>query len=171
MLIAETDRLRLRRITLDDASFMLELMNQPSYIRNIGDRGVRDVPGAARYIAERVLGSYERHGFGMYAMEPKAGGEPIGICGLVKRDSLPDVDIGYGILERHFGQGYASEAARAVLQHARELGLKRLVAITAPDNEPSMALLRKLGLRFQEIIQVVEGESAYFTMEFEADEE
>lgn len=163
----ETARLRLRRVTTDDAAFVLELLNEPAYIRNIGDRGLRTVDDARRYITERFAASYEQHGFGLYAVEPKEGGGPLGISGLVRRESLPDVDIGYAFLKRHWGRGYALEAAQAVLQHAqRDVGLKRLVAITAPDNQPSMALLRKLGLRFEKILQLPEGESAFFSLDF-----
>jgi RimJ/RimL family protein N-acetyltransferase len=164
----ETQRLRLRRVTPDDAAFVLELLNEPAYIRNIGDRGLRSVDDAARYIVERFMASYEEHGFGLYAVERKEGGAPLGISGLVRRASLPHVDIGYAFLSRHWGQGYAVEAAQAVLQHARhDLGLKRLLAITAPDNEPSMALLRKIGLRFEKLLTLPEGESALFALDLQ----
>jgi RimJ/RimL family protein N-acetyltransferase len=165
----ETPRLRLRRVGAEDDAFILELLNEPAYIRNIGDRGLRTREDARRYIAERFVRSYDTHGFGLYVVEPRAGGEPLGISGLVKRDSLPDVDIGYAFLQRHWGRGYALEAARAVLRHAQhDLGLKRLVAITAPDNEGSMAVLRKIGLRFEKVLQLPEGESAFFSLDFDA---
>ncbi len=160
----ETQRLRLRRITDADAAFILELLNEPAYIRNIGDRGLRTLDDARRYIEVRLAPDYEKRGFGLYAVEPRAGGAPLGISGLVKRESLQDVDIGYAFLQRHWGQGYALEAAQAVLRHARDdIGLKRLVAITAPDNEASMALLRKIGMRFEKVLQLPEGESAFFS--------
>jgi RimJ/RimL family protein N-acetyltransferase len=163
----DTPRLRLRRVTPEDDAFILELLNEPAYIRNIGDRGLRTREDARRYIVERFEASYQQHGFGLYAAELKAGGERVGISGLVKRDSLPDVDIGYAFLQRHWGRGYAVEAARAVLRHAQhDLGLKRLVAITAPDNEGSMAVLRKVGLRFEKTLQLPEGESAFFSLDF-----
>ncbi|MEW6706641.1 MAG: GNAT family N-acetyltransferase [Pseudomonadota bacterium] len=165
----QTDRLQLRRISADDAAFILELLNEPAYIRNIGDRGLRTLEDARRYIADKLVASYEHHGFGLYAVELRHGGGPLGISGLVKRDSLPDVDIGYAFLQRHWGRGYALEAARAVWRHAQEdLGLKRLVAITAPDNEPSMALLRKIGMRFEKILVLPEGESAFFSAQLGA---
>ena len=111
-----TERLRLRRMHTGDAAFMLELLNQPSFIRHIGDRGARDLDGARFYITDRVLAAYAKHGFGMEVVELRSTGEPVGICGLVKRDSLDDVDIGYALLERHWGKGYAREAAQAVLR-------------------------------------------------------
>jgi [ribosomal protein S5]-alanine N-acetyltransferase len=164
--VISTERLRLRRMHTGDADFMLELLNQPSFIRNIGDRGARDLAGARRYITDRVRAAYERHGFGMYVVEQKASGEPLGIAGLVKRDSLPDVDIGYALLERHWGCGYAIEAGAAVLRHARDdLGLKRLLAITAPDNQASQALLRKFGMQQDGVLQLPEGESALFVLD------
>ncbi|MED5618990.1 GNAT family N-acetyltransferase [Ideonella sp. BN130291] len=165
--VIHTERLRLRRMHTGDAAFMLALLNQPSFIRNIGDRGARDLAGARAYITDRVRAAYDRHGFGMYVVELKASGEPVGICGLVKRDSLPEVDIGYALLERHWGRGYALEAGRAVLAHApNDIGLQRLLAITAPDNLPSMALLEKLGLRYQRLMQLPEGDSALFSLDF-----
>jgi RimJ/RimL family protein N-acetyltransferase len=164
--VLHTERLRLRRMHTGDAAFMLELLNQPSFIRNIGDRGARDLDGARRYITDRVRAAYQRHGFGMYVVEQKTTGEPLGMAGLVRRDSLPDVDIGYALLERHWGRGFAIEAAAAVLRHAREdIGLTRLLAITAPDNEASQALLRKLGMREHGHLQLPEGESALFVLE------
>lgn len=162
--LMQTERLRLRRMHLADASYLLEQLNQPSFIRNIGDRKVRTLEDARRYLQDRVLASYERHGFGMYVVELRNTGEPVGMAGLVKRDSLEDVDIGYALLERHWGQGYAIEATTAVLAHARgELGLARVVAITEPDNAGSQAVLRKLGLRFVRVLELPEGKSAFFT--------
>jgi len=165
--VIDTPRLHLRHVADGDAPFILELLNEPAFLRNIGDRGVRTLDDARRYITERMLASYQRHGFGMYAVEPRGGGAPLGLCGLVKRDSLTDVDLGYALLQRHWGHGYALEAAQAVLGHAEhDLGLARIVAITAPDNEPSMALLRKIGLRFEKIVDLPEGESAFFSIDF-----
>jgi RimJ/RimL family protein N-acetyltransferase len=162
----ETERLRLRHLTPHDAAFVLELLNEPAYIRNIGDRGLRTLEEAGRYIVDRFVASYGQHGFGLYAAEPRGGGPALGISGLVKRASLPDVDIGYAFLERHWGRGYAVEAAQAVLRYARDnLGLKRLAGVTAPGNEASMAVLRRIGLRFEKIVQLPEGESALFGLD------
>ncbi len=146
----ETGRLRLRRLTADDAAFMLRLMNEPDYLRFIGDRGVRTLDDARRYLLKGPIDSYSRHGFGLYRVELKAGGTPIGICGLVKRDALPDVDVGFALLSEFRSKGYAVEAAAEVMRHAREdVGLGRLVAIVSPDNHRSIGVLKKLGLRFE----------------------
>ena len=162
--LLQTERLRLREMNAGDAPYVLEQLNQPSFIRNIGDRQVRTREDAERYLDSRVIASYRRHGFGMYVVELRSTGEPVGMAGLVKRDSLEDVDIGYALLERHWGQGYAIEATTAVLAHARQdLGLARVVAITEPDNAGSQAVLRKLGLRFVRILELPEGQSAFFT--------
>ena len=148
--ILETERLRLRHLSTDDAAFILELLNQPSYLRFIGDRGVRTVPEAERYIAQGPMASYERYGFGLWMVEMKEGRQPVGTCGLIKRKELDDVDIGYAFPPRFWGQGYASEAARAVMAYGRDvLKLKRIVAIVSPDNERSIKLLEKLGLEFE----------------------
>jgi len=162
--LLQTERLRLREMNAADAPYVLEQLNEPSFIRNIGDRQVRTLEDAERYLDNRVIASYRRHGFGMYVMELKSTGEPVGMAGLVKRDSLEDVDIGYALLERHWGQGYALEAAAAVLAHAlKVLELPRVVAITEPANEASQALLRKLGLRYVRTLTTSEGVSAFFT--------
>jgi RimJ/RimL family protein N-acetyltransferase len=143
-----TERLRLRRLTPGDAEFMLRLLNDPSYVRYIGDRGVRTTEEARSYIVSGPLESYSRHGFGLYLVELKETGEPLGICGLLKRESLPDADLGFALLPAFWGQGYAFEAASAVVRYARsEHGLTRLLAITSQDNDASIALLEKLGFR------------------------
>lgn len=148
--VAESARLCLRRFDLDDAEFVHTLVNQPEWLRHIGDRGVHDVDGARTYLRNGPLAMYARHGFGLYAIERKSGGGPIGMCGLLKRDSLADVDIGYALLSQHVGQGFALEAARACVVLAREqFHLPRLIAITAPDNDHSARLLLKLGMQFE----------------------
>ncbi len=153
--VLETERLTLRRVTTDDAETILELMNEPAFIRFVADRGVRTRAQAADYIRAKMLPSYEQFGFGFYVVELKGSAEPVGICGLIKREALEDVDIGYSILQRHWRNGYAYEAARAVLDYGRNvLHLPRIVAVTAPENEISTRLLEKLGLRFQKIIHL-----------------
>ena len=155
MKVIETERLTLRQLTTDDAAFMLETLNEPSFIRYVADRGVRTVSDAVDYIATKITPSYEQFGFGFYVVELKKTGEPIGICGLVKREKMDDVDIGYSLLDRYSGHGYAYEAAAAVLEYGRSaLGLKRVVAFTAPDNERSIKLLEKLGLRFENMVDL-----------------
>ena len=148
-----TRRLELRELDADDAPFMLELLNDPSFIANIGDRGVRTVEDAARYIQDRMIHSYAQHGYGLYLVELATTGAAIGICGLVKRDYLDDADIGFAFLPAFLGRGYALESATAVRAHAFEvLGLPRLLAITSAHNTRSMHLLEKIGMRFQRMI-------------------
>ena len=155
MNIIETDRLILRKLTPEDAEFMLDLLNQPSFIQFIGDRGVRTVEAARAYISNGAVKSYERHGFGMYLTALKEGGVPIGICGLVKRDTLEDVDVGFAFLPQFWLQGYAYESASAVMEYGRNvLGLPRIVGITDPDNAGSIRVLEKIGLRFERIVRL-----------------
>ena len=143
-----TGRLRLRRFTLDDADFIVQLVNDPDWLRNIGDRKVRTAADARAYLLRGPLALYERHGFGLYLVSLAETGERIGMCGLVKRDGLDDADIGFAFLPAWRGRGFAEEAARAVLAHAREdLGLGRIVAIVSPRNAPSIRLLEKIGMR------------------------
>lgn len=151
-IVAETERLILRRYRLDDAPAMLAQLNEPSFHRFIGDRGVRTVDEARAYIEARHLNSYAKNGFGMFLAQLKDG-TPIGSCGLVRRDGLDDVDIGYALRPAFWGQGYALEAAKAVMAMAQgEFGLTRLVAITAQDNASSCSLLEKLGFSFERLI-------------------
>ncbi|MBZ0289961.1 MAG: GNAT family N-acetyltransferase [Anaerolineae bacterium] len=153
MPLIETQRLSMRQLVEGDAPFILELLNEPAYIKNIGDRGVRNLDDARRYIVDGPTAMHERYGFGLLAVELKESGVPIGMCGLIKRDSLDDVDLGYGILERYWNKGYASEAAAAVIDYGHTVvGLKRIVAITAQDNQGSINVLTKLGFRFEKLI-------------------
>ena len=155
MILLETDRLILRHASLDDADFMLRLLNEPSFLRFIGDRGVRTLDDARRYIAERFVGSYERHGFGLWVVERKALAGPIGISGLVKRDALPDPDIGFAFLPEFWSSGYAYESATAVKEYAlTTLRLPRLLAITNDDNERSIRIVEKLGLEFERMLSL-----------------
>jgi len=148
--VLETDRLVLRRLSVDDGAFILGLLNDPAWLRFIGDKGVRTLEDARNYIRAGPMDLYARFGFGLYLTERKSDSAPIGICGLIKRDALEDVDIGFAFLPEFRRKGYAREAAAAVMEHARNaLRLRRLVAITAPDNEASIRLLEKLGLRFE----------------------
>src|SRR2546423_13058700 len=154
MKVLETDRLVLRWLNVDDAAFILELVNDPSFIRFIGDKGVRDLEGARNYILNGPVASYEKFGYGLNAVDLKETG-PIGICGILKRDTLPHPDIGFAFLPAYWNKGYAYEASAAVLEHARKtLGIDRLLAITTPDNEASTKLLVKLGLRFDRLIKL-----------------
>lgn len=155
MIIAETERLTLRRLTVDDAEFVFALLNEPSWLRFIGDKGVRTLEDARAYIENGPVAMYQRFGFGLYVTERRTDGVPMGMCGLIKRDGLDDVDIGFAFLPAYWGRGYAFEAAAAVMDYGRNvIGLTRIVAITAPDNESSARLLEKLGLRFDRMIRL-----------------
>ena len=165
-IILKTDRLVLREVTEADAAFLLDLLNSPGFLENIGDRGVRDEEQARAYIHDRVFASYRDHGFGMWLTEQVSDGKPVGLAGLVKRDGLDVPDVGYAFIQRAWGQGYAQEAAAAVLAHAQgALGIPVLAAITSPENFASMAVLRKIGFTFRGMIELpgAERESTYFT--------
>lgn len=151
--VCETPRLRLRHVTDADAPFILELLNDPGWLRFIGDRGVRTLDDARGYIEQGPRRMYADHGFGLFLVERKDDGAPLGLCGLIRRDTLPDVDIGFALAERFRGHGYAYEAAAATLRHARDVvGLERVVAIAMPENVASTRLLERLGLRFERTI-------------------
>jgi len=153
--ILETGRLVIRRLTEADAPFILALVNDPDFLHNIGDRGVRNLDDAVRYIQAGPMASYERHGFGLFKVELRDGGTPVGMCGLLKRDALPDVDIGYAFLPEFRGRGLAGEAAAAVLSYARDrLGIPRVVAIVSPGNHDSIRLLTKLGMAFERPVRL-----------------
>ena len=166
MIVLETERLTLRELTTNDAAFVLELLNAPSFLQNIGDRGVRTEDQARDYIVERVIGSYRAHGFGMWLVVERDGGVPVALAGLVKRDGLDVPDVGYALVERAWGQGFAQEAAAAVLARAQTvLDIPTLAAITSTDNHASMAVLRKIGFTYQGLIRLPghDEQSTYFT--------
>ncbi len=154
MNILETERLTLRQFTPDDAAFIFELVNEPSFIQNIGDRGVRSLADAIKYIETGPVTSYTRNGFGLYLVQLKESSESIGMCGLIKRKALEDVDIGYAFLPKFWSKGYAVESALAVKEQAHALGLERLVAIVDPANTGSIRVLEKIGLTFETMIRL-----------------
>ena len=155
MIVLETARQTLRWLSISDAPFIVELLNDPAWLRFIGDRGVRTLDDARKYILNGPLSMIEHHGFGLYLAQRKSDGTPMGICGLIKRDSLDDVDIGFAYLPQFCGQGYALEAAAAVMVHGKSaFGLTRIVGITSPDNESSIKLLEKLGLKFERMLRI-----------------
>lgn len=157
MKILKTNRLILRRFTEADSAFILELLNEPSWKRYIGDRGIDSLEAARHYLETVPIASYEQHGFGLYAIEQKVDSTLVGMCGLIKREGLDDVDIGFAVLARFEGQGLAREAAAATLTYSREtLGLKRVVAITSTDNERSGRLLERLGMSFERMVRLSE---------------
>ena len=154
-IVLETARLYLRRLTVDDAPFILELLNDPDWLKFIGDKGVRTLDAARDYLRNGPIAMYERHGFGLYLVEMKAGHIPIGMCGLIKRDSLVDVDVGFAFLPSYRARGYAHESTSAVLAHGkRDFGLKRIVAIASPGNAKSIALLEKLGMQAEKTVKL-----------------
>lgn len=166
MKILETERLVLRHVVESDAELILDLLNQPSFIRFIGDRGVRDAEAAKDYIESRFTKSYRDHGFGMFMVELKDDGTPLGICGLVSRDTLPAPDIGFAFLPEYWSKGYAYESAAAVLNWARVTrGIGPILAITTKDNESSGKLLERIGLKFDKLIIQGDEELKLFSTE------
>ena len=160
MNIAATERLRLRTIDVSDAAFYLELLNSAEFIANIGDRKIRNLEAARKAIREGPLAMQAARGHSIYLVELKASGTPIGMSGLIKRDSLDEVDLGYAFLPDYFGNGNACEAALAVLEHARKrVGLARVVAITSPGNTASNRVLGKVGMRFDKIVHRTTGDT------------
>ncbi|MDP8984303.1 MAG: GNAT family N-acetyltransferase [Pseudomonadota bacterium] len=154
--IIETQRLALSELAVRDAPFILQLLNEDGFLRFIGDKGVRTVADAREYILKGPMESYRRYGFGLYLTSLRGNGTPVGICGLVKRETLPDPDVGFAFLSRHWSNGYAAESAAAVLQYAANtLRASRIVAITALDNHGSMAVLKKIGMRLERTIRLV----------------
>jgi len=171
MKILETERLLLREIdSALDAEFIFELLNTPKFIEYIGDRGVRSVEQARDFIEDRYSRSYRENGYGLYTVElrmpllragfcPEVQATPIGMCGFVKRDTLPDPDLGFAFLPEFEGRGYGFESAKAVLQYGRDrLGLSNVLAITSQDNDVSVKLLKKLGFTFDKLYTTSEGE-------------
>jgi RimJ/RimL family protein N-acetyltransferase len=157
VIVLETERLILRKLSSDDAEFILKLLNEPSFLHYIGDKGVRNLDDARQYILDGPMDSYERNGFGLYLVALKGEGQPIGISGLVKRPALTDADIGFAFLPAYWSKGYALESASAVMTYGREvLELNRVLAITSPDNEVSAKLLGKIGLRFERMVRLSE---------------
>src|SRR5208282_140417 len=151
--VLQTERLVLRRLRVRDAAFIRDLVNEPSWLKYIGDKGVRTLEDARQYLRNGPVAMYARLGFGLYRVELREGGEPIGICGLIRRDSLPDVDLGFALLPCHWRRGYAHEAAVATMAYGKNaLGLSRLLAIVSPENLPSCRLLEKLGFRVERLV-------------------
>jgi RimJ/RimL family protein N-acetyltransferase len=146
MKVIETDRLILRWVEEKDAEFIYALLNEPGWLKYIGDKGIRTLEDARNYIQNGPRAMYEREGFGLFLTELKEDHTPIGLCGLIKREGLEDVDIGFAFLSGYQSQGYAYEAASGTLEFAKNLGLKRIVAITTKDNDSSCRLLEKLGM-------------------------
>ena len=150
VIVAETPRLRIRHFTLDDAPFILRLLNEPSFIQNIADKGVRTLDAAREYLVSGPIASYERHGHGLNCVELRDSLVAIGMCGLIKRDTLDFPDLGYAYLPEHWAKGYALEAASEMMAQAgKEFGMTRVVAITSIENDRSIRLLERLGFRYE----------------------
>lgn len=159
-MILETNRLRLRRLSAEaDAAFILRLLNEPSFIQNIADRGVRTIEDARSYILKGPVASYEKYGFGLWLVEEKETSLPVGLCGLLKREVLEDIDVGYALVPEFWSRGYALECASAVVAYAHEeLGLPRIVAVVSPDNDRSIRLLEKMGFKYKRMVRLSEGD-------------
>ncbi len=158
MNVLETERLVLRELCADDAVFILQLVNEPSWLRFIGDKGIKTLEAARNYILKGPVEMCGRLGFGLWLVELKEGGIPVGICGLIKRESLEDIDIGFAFLPAYWRRGHALEAASAAMSYGKKaLRLKRIVAVMSPDNYASDRLLEKLGFRFERMVRLSSG--------------
>jgi [ribosomal protein S5]-alanine N-acetyltransferase len=159
-MVLQTERLILRQLKVDDAAFMLALLNDPAWLQYIGDRGVRTLEQAEVYLRNGAIAMYARSGFGLWMVELKNTHRPIGICGLIKRDTLPDVDLGFAFTTDFRGGGYAFEAATGTMEYAREaLGMQRVIAIVSPENARSIGLLERLGFRFEKSLRLPPNEA------------
>lgn len=146
----QTDRLSIRPFTLADAEFVLQLVNTPSWLTYIGDRGIKSIEDAKNYLINGPFQSYQVNGFGLSMVELTASSIPIGMCGLIRRADFEHVDIGFALLPEYEGKGYGHEAAQAILKHANEeLALYPIIAITLESNNNSVQLLKKLGMVFE----------------------
>ena len=157
MIPFQTPRLTLRWMNLRDASFIRDLLNSPGWIRFVGNRNIDTLEKAEDFLNTIIIPSYEKFGFGFYLLQRKQDNESLGICGLVKREGLDDVDLGYALLPQYEGQGYALEAAQATLEYGFSAhGLERIVAISTPDNKASLSLLNKLGMVYQKKVRLAD---------------
>jgi RimJ/RimL family protein N-acetyltransferase len=157
--ILATPRLRLRTVQLEDADFYLALVNDPGFLEHIGDRGIRTRDDAVQALLDGPIAMQAARGHSLYVVELKGSGTPVGMCGLIKRETLDGADIGYAYLAPYCGRGYAYEAGMAVLALAPALGLPRVLAITSPGNVASNSLLRKMGMRFERFVHLVPGDA------------
>lgn len=138
----------MRHAAITDVEFILQLLNTPAFIENIGDRGVREVSHAETYLIDGPISSYQQNGYGLYVVELKESGEPIGLCGLVKRPQFDHPDLGYAFFPAHWGKGYASESSLSVITHSQLMGISPILGIVSPDNESSIAVLKKVGMAY-----------------------
>jgi [ribosomal protein S5]-alanine N-acetyltransferase len=155
MTILETDRLKLRQLTLQDAPFILQLVNEPAWIENIGDKNVHNLQDAENYLLAGPLKSYEENGYGLFLTELKVKGVPVGMCGLVKREFFDTPDIGFAFMREYWGLGFASEAAKATCDYAcTQLRINEILGFTSVDNIASMRVLEKIGLKYDKIVEL-----------------
>ena len=155
MTVLETERLVLSRLSYDDCDFIVELLNEPAFQRYIGDKDVRSPDDAREYLRKGPIGSYERHGFGMFLVRNRSDNAPVGMCGLVKREEFDAPDVGFAFLRRFWANGYAVESAIAVLEYGKNvLQLPRIIAMVDPENEASIRLVEKLGLTFEGTVRM-----------------
>ncbi len=155
MKILSTERIQMRWLSDDDSEFIIALLNDPAFIRNIADRGVRTTEDAVKYI-KKMRDNYQSQGFGFYLVESLSG-EKMGISGIIHREGLTHPDIGFAFLPEYCGKGFAFESSFALKNLAQnEWGMKKILAIVSPGNTPSQNLLRKLGLRFDKLIRLTE---------------
>ncbi len=153
--ILETERVRLREFILSDADFILQLVNTASWLEFIGDKNIHTLEAAQKYIQTSLQKSYKKNGYGLWLMQLKETSKPIGMCGLVNRDSLEDIDIGFALLPKYERNGFTFEAAKATLHYAKNtLGIDKVVAITDAKNVASIGLLNKLGLQFEKEVHL-----------------
>jgi RimJ/RimL family protein N-acetyltransferase len=151
----ETERLRIRALTIIDAGFMLQLMNSSTWIKNIGNRNVTDTTTASNYIATNIINSYNINGFGLFLVILKKDNQAAGICGIVKREGLTTPDLGFALMPKYEGKGIATEASKAVVKYAKEsLQLSALAGITKAENIASIRVLEKVGMEFKQMIQL-----------------
>ena len=157
--VLSTDRLNIREASLDDAAFVLKILNDDAWLKYIGDRNVRTLEDAKNYISSSLISGYQKNGYGMYVVEDKTSSTSLGFCGLVNRPTLENIDIGFAFLTEHCGMGYGYESSKAVLHYAlNDLNIKKIVAITLEKNSRSRKLLEKIGLSFEKFIQGGNGE-------------
>lgn len=156
-IVGETERLLLREVSNSDAGLIHSVLNDPDFVRYVGDRGVRTAAGAQSYIAERIVPGYREYGYGMYRVDRKPDGTAVGICGLVRRAGLDAPDLGFAVLPAFRRQGFAAEAAALVLEQARHRAdIGQVLAIASPDNVSSNALLLRLGLQFEGLVTLAD---------------
>lgn len=156
LIIAETPRLRIRHLVADDAAFTCRLLNEPSFIANIADRGVRTEQDAVHYLVDGPVRSYKEHGYGLFLVESSTDAIALGFCGLLFREHLQETDIGFAFLPEFWGQGFAFEAASAVMHFGYgQLNLPRIVGLVSAGNIASIKVLTRLGLQFEKMVAML----------------